>query len=93
MTDTTTSTPADNTKDREEVAAKTGVPEHLLRGDTREELEHHASQLADAGITTENAMSAAQIVDGILGRTPTESEPKDGEELTGDQLAAKALAR
>lgn len=93
MTDTTTSAPADNTKDREEVAAETGVPEHLLRGDTREELEHHASQLADAGITTKNAMSAAQIVDGILGRTESETEPKDGEELSPAQIVTKATAR
>lgn len=93
MTDNTTTGTPDNSKDREEVAAKTGVPEHLLRGDTREELEHHASQLADAGITTDNAKSAAQIVDGILGRTPTAPEPKDGEELSPAQIVTKATAR
>ncbi|WP_270353546.1 hypothetical protein [Microbacterium testaceum] len=57
----------DNTSVREAVAAATGVPEKLLRGDTRAELEHHASQLKDAGYGAD--LTPAQIVDAATGRT------------------------
>jgi hypothetical protein len=56
-----------NTQDREEVAAATGVPVKLLRGDTRAELEHHASQLKDAGYGAD--LTPTQIIDAATGRT------------------------
>lgn len=55
----------DHTQDREEVATATGVPVKLLRGDTRAELEHHASQLKDAGYGTD--LTPTQIVDRATG--------------------------
>lgn len=54
-------------QDRDDVAAETGVPATLLRGDTRAELEHHASQLKDAGYGAD--LTPAQIVDAATGRT------------------------
>ncbi|MDQ1084184.1 MULTISPECIES: hypothetical protein [Microbacterium] len=53
-------------QDRDDVAAATGVPATLLRGDTRAELEHHASQLKDAGYGAD--LTATQIVDIATGR-------------------------
>lgn len=57
MTDTTT---------RDEIAAANGIPAHMLRGDTRAELEEHAAALTAAGIGT--TLTPTQIVDRALGK-------------------------
>lgn len=40
------------TTDRDTIAATTGVPAHVLRGDTPEELQAHADQLRSLGYST-----------------------------------------
>lgn len=69
-------------QDRDDVAAATGVPATLLRGDTRAELEHHASQLKDAGYGTE--LTGEQIADAATGRTS--GLPADVDDIVNQAL-------
>lgn len=52
---------------REQIAAETGIPANVLRGDTPEQLREHAAALTAAGLGT--TLTPTQIVDRALGNT------------------------